>query len=411
MADAVTATQLSKCFRRYMSDRPQTWQEFAIRGLKAFARSARVWVLRDVSFSVGRGRMLGIIGRNGAGKSTLLRILGGLLRAEGGSIRTNGRVGGLLELGAGFHGDLTGRENTLIASVVGGLTRRETWDRFERIIGFAEIASAIDRPLRTYSAGMQMRLAFSAAIHSQPDILLVDEVLAVGDLAFQRKCIERIRRLKSEGCAIVLVSHDHGLIREMCDEALWLENGRVQAIGAAEDVVQAYSGDVIEETKHRTPARHASGQWEAVAGSARLGSMEVEITSVRVLGAAGLPSTQFRCGEPLIVEISYYAPASMHSPIFVVNISEAEGHVHFTAATDSPLRSVPGIEGLGRILVQIENLYLAPGRYYIDAGVYEKDWKYAYDYHWHAYPIELTRLAVGHEHATGEARARWRLAS
>lgn len=409
-ASVITATQLSKCFRRYKSDRPRTWQELAILGLKGFSRPERFWGLRDVNFSVDRGRMLGIIGRNGAGKSTLLRIIGGLLRPDGGSIHVEGRVGGLLELGAGLHGDLTGRENIMITGIVGGLTRHEVLERMESIIDFAEIASAVDHPLRTYSTGMQMRLAFSVAIHGRSDILLVDEVLAVGDLAFQQKCINRIRRLKSEGCAVVLVSHDTASVGKMCDEALWLEKGRVRAIGVAKEVVRAYSADIIEEIKRRTPARRASGQSEAIPGSARPASMEVELTSVGVLNAAGVPATEFRCGEPLIIEIGYYAPASIHSPIFVINVSEAEGYVHFTAATDSPPRSVPVIDGVGRIVAQIENLYLPPGKYYVDAGVYERNWKYAYDNHWHAYSIELTRSADEPERATGEARARWTLA-
>jgi lipopolysaccharide transport system ATP-binding protein len=180
------------------------------------------------------------VGVNGAGKSTLLRLLGGVGRPDEGSVKVQGRINGLLDLGAGFHPDLSGRENVYINGVINGLTRREVARQLDSIVAFSELEAFIDSPLRTYSTGMQMRLAFAVATHTHPDILLIDEVLAVGDLVFQHKCIERIARFKTDGCTIVLISHDVGLVHQLCDEAVWLHAGRLLAHGAADLVVDQY---------------------------------------------------------------------------------------------------------------------------------------------------------------------------
>jgi lipopolysaccharide transport system ATP-binding protein len=244
MDDAIVVQGLSKQFRRYHHDRPWTLQEAFLRGLRRMRPVERFSALCDVSFSVAPGRMLGVVGQNGAGKSTLLRLIGGIGRPDAGRVKIRGRIGALLDLGAGFHPDLTGRENVLIGGVINGLTLREVTERFDAIVAFSELREFIDNPLRTYSSGMWMRLAFAVAVHVEPEILLIDEVLAVGDLAFQRKCIERITQFKAKGCTIVLVSHDVGLIRGFCDEALWLREGRLVAHGAADEVVSQYVTEV-----------------------------------------------------------------------------------------------------------------------------------------------------------------------
>jgi lipopolysaccharide transport system ATP-binding protein len=183
---------------------------------------------------------MGVIGANGSGKSTLLRLIGGVGRADEGSVEIHGRLGALLNLNAGFHPDLTGRENVMMAGVLGGLTRREVLGRFDEILAFAEIEQFIDNPVRTYSTGMQMRLAFSTAVHANPDILLIDEVLSVGDIAFQRKCLERIAAFKASGCSIVLVTHDADVVQSLCDDVVWLDGGRLVMEGPAQDVVRHY---------------------------------------------------------------------------------------------------------------------------------------------------------------------------
>lgn len=237
---AVVVTNLSKTFRRYHPGRPRSIQELVARGLNRLGAVEHFWGLREVSFTVPAGRTVGIIGTNGSGKSTLLRLIGGVGRPDVGKVQVNGRIGALLDLGAGFHPDLTGRENTLVAGILNGLTRRQVLERFDEIVAFAEVEAFIDSPFRTYSTGMQLRLAFSTAIHAEPEVLLIDEVLSVGDTAFQRKCLERIEKFKAAGCSILFVSHESSVVQSMCDDALWLDAGRLKAHDRAPEVVRQY---------------------------------------------------------------------------------------------------------------------------------------------------------------------------
>jgi lipopolysaccharide transport system ATP-binding protein len=243
MADTIVVDRLGKRFSHYRADRPTTFQELFLSGLRKLRSTGQFWALRDVSFTVGEGKMLGVIGRNGAGKSTLLRLLGGVGRADTGMVRVRGRIGAYLDVRTGFHPVLTGRENIFVSGIVGGLSRREVAKRFDSIVAFAELDGFIDDQMRTYSTGMQMRLAFSVFVHSDPDVLLMDEVLAVGDHLFQSKCIDLITRFKAEGRTIVLVSHASDLVTDFCDEALWLRSGRVAALGEPESVVAQYLAD------------------------------------------------------------------------------------------------------------------------------------------------------------------------
>lgn len=240
MRHTVIVEGLGKQYRRYHQDRPWTLQEVFQRGFHRMKPAEYFWALREVTMAVAPGRTVGIIGGNGAGKSTLLRLIGGVGRPDEGRVAVHGAVDALLDLGAGFHPDLTGRENVFISGVINGLTRREVANYFDSIVGFAELSEFIDSPLRTYSTGMQMRLAFAVATHTHPQVLLIDEVLAVGDFAFQRKCLERITQFRAEGCTIILVSHDTSLVAKMCDEALWLHAGRVIAHGPAYEVAARY---------------------------------------------------------------------------------------------------------------------------------------------------------------------------
>ncbi len=405
MKPAIVATHLGKKFRQHGVDRPATWQELVLRAGRGIKKPERYWGLRDLSFTVARGRMFGIIGRNGAGKSTLLRLLGGLYRPDEGTVRVNGRVSGLLELGAGFHPDLTGRENVHIAGVVGGLTRREIAERFETIVEFAELGPVIDAPLRTYSTGMHMRLAFSVAVNVDPQILLVDEILAVGDLPFQRKCIDRIRRFKKQGCTVLVVAHDLAMVREFCDDALWLDQGRLKCIGSAEEVARACSDEAAHETIRRTKLE------DSAAGARRFGSREVEIASIDVMSSDREPTAEFQCGEPVHVEIAYFAPEAVRDAVFVVTLAEEEGRVRFQSATDGMLNSIPVVEGHGRLSLRVRDLQVRPGKYYVDVGVYERDWKYAYDYHSRAHSI-IFRSGPG-EYLGGDPgnpRADWAVA-
>jgi lipopolysaccharide transport system ATP-binding protein len=241
MRDAIVVENVSKRYFRRNVHRPHSIHEALLRGWRGAPSSEAFWGLRNVSFTVQPGTMLGVMGRNGAGKSTLLRLLGGVDTPDEGAVQTLGRVGDLLTLGAGFHSELTGRENVFICGVVNGLTRAEVRKKFDEIVAFAEVEEFVDSPLRIYSSGMAMRLRFAVAIHMQPDILLIDEVLAVGDAAFQDKCLARIRQFKASGCTIVLVSHGFEAFREMCDQALWLNAGQIAAFGTPQEVISQYA--------------------------------------------------------------------------------------------------------------------------------------------------------------------------
>jgi lipopolysaccharide transport system ATP-binding protein len=236
----IAVRHVSKRFRRYQVQRPWTLQEALQRGLRRIKPAQHFWSLQDVNVEVLKGRALGIIGPNGAGKSTLLRLVAGIGRPDQGSIEVRGRVGALLDLGAGFHPELTGRENVFVSGVIGGLTRREVQRQFDSIVDFSELHEFIDSPLHTYSTGMQVRLAFATAIHAEPQVLLVDEVLSVGDLAFQTKCLQRVSNVRARGCTILLVTHDLEHVRMFCDDALLLRGGKVVCCGASDAVVAEY---------------------------------------------------------------------------------------------------------------------------------------------------------------------------
>jgi lipopolysaccharide transport system ATP-binding protein len=240
MGAEIVVHSVGKSFRLFHPRRPRTLQEAVVHGLRGLSPVDRFWALRDVSFSVAPGKMVGIMGANGAGKSTLLRLIGGVGRPDEGHIHVTGRIGALLDLGAGFHPDLTGRENVYINGVISGLSRREVSRSFDSIFHFAELEDFIDSPLRVYSTGMQMRLAFAIAAHIEPEVLLIDEVLAVGDISFQQKCIQRIERFKYQGCTILLVSHEPALIAEQCEDAIWLHAGKIVSYGKAASVTERY---------------------------------------------------------------------------------------------------------------------------------------------------------------------------
>lgn len=361
--------------------------------------------LRDVSFSVGPGEMLGVVGANGAGKSTLLRLLGGIGRPTSGSIRTEGRVGALLDLGGGFLGDLSGRENAMLAGVVAGLLRREMRERFDDIVAFAELEDFIDEPVRTYSTGMMMRLAFSVAVHTDPEILLVDEFLSVGDLAFQAKCHARITALRRSGCAIVMVSHGMDQVRQLCDRALWLKHGEVAAFGSAEVVAGLYETEMREETLRRTPegpARRLGGEIALVPRENRFGTFEMEIDSVELH-----PGKMVRSGGPMAVTIGYHARSRVAAPVFVVSITREDGTVCLDTNTHLARVEVPDCEGKGRIRFTLDRLDLGAGSYFLDAGVFESTWKHAYDYHWHAYPFTVE--GAGDQKGLLAPPCRWQL--
>jgi lipopolysaccharide transport system ATP-binding protein len=260
MRNAIEVANVSKSFRRFRPDRPFMLQEVLAKGFKGLRATERFWALKDVSFEVGRGKAVGIIGTNGSGKSTLLRLVGGIGRADSGRIAVAGRIGTLLDLGSGFHPDLSGRENVIMGGVLAGLTRQEVLRRFDTIVDFSGVGDFIDNQVRTYSSGMHMRLAFATAVHTNPDVLIIDEVLAVGDAAFQAKCLARITEFKDRGCSILLVSHGLPTVTRLCDEVLWMNDGVLMAQGPVWDVVRQYQAHVgVAMEPELAPEALASG--------------------------------------------------------------------------------------------------------------------------------------------------------
>jgi lipopolysaccharide transport system ATP-binding protein len=413
MTDAIIVNGLGKRFRRYDSDRPWTFQEALFQRLRGHRPAQFFWGLREISFSVARGRAVGLIGRNGAGKSTLLRLIGGVGRPDEGTISVRGRIGGLLDLGVGFHSDLTGRENIFISGVIGGLTRREVAERYDSIVAFAELKDFIDNPVRTYSSGMHMRLAFSVAIHTDPDILLIDEVLAVGDIGFQRKCLDRIAEFKKGGCTIAMVSHDPGLIEDLCDDVVWLDEGRIREAGPAARVVGQYVHEM--ETLRRTPVTHppvlASTGIELRVHENRFGSFELELERVQLLDSYERPAAELVDDGPLTVELEYCVSNGVRDPIFGVTILNAEERVCFDTNSQGAFQAVPESNGRGVVQVSIAGLDLDNGTYYVDVGAYEREWAYTYDYHWKAYPIVIHRTGTKglQRSESSSPKAAWRL--
>jgi lipopolysaccharide transport system ATP-binding protein len=336
--------------------------------------------------------MFGVIGSNGAGKTTLLQILSRVVKPTRGKVRSKGRIGALVDLGAGFHSDLTGRENIFINGLISGLTRREVAADLDAIVAFAELEEFIDSPLRMYSMGMRMRLAFAVATQFRPEILLVDEVLAVGDLPFQKKCLDRIQHYREEGSAVVFVSHNLHQVSQLCDEALWLRSGEVAASGPAGQVIEQYLAVAQAETKRRTPESLPAGLGTAadlVLNVNRFGSLEMAITGVRLAGPDGSLVTELETGMPLRVEVDYFAPQPIKNPIISVTLTGEDGSVCYDTSTAAAQIDIPRLEGSGRFALNFERLDLIGNRYFIDVGVFKGDWSYAYDYHWHVYPIMI----------------------
>ena len=316
-----------------------------------------VWALRDVSLAVAPGDALGLVGRNGSGKSTLLRVVAGIIKPTGGRVAVGGRVGSLLELGAGFHPDFTGRENVFLNGSIQGLRRREIRERFDEIVAFAELEHAIDRPVRTYSSGMYMRLGFAIAAFLDADVLLLDEVFAVGDEAFQRKCFGRIFEFKQRGGTIVFVSHDAAAVERLCERAVLLDHGRVAYEGPAHEAIVRYRRQLAGDAD---PA-------ERQAGLTEWGTGEAAIASARLLGPDGEPRDQLLAGEPLLLDVRIEAPGPLPPPRLQLELRDEAG---LLVAADEVDTAVLGWDGGGlAVRLEVPDPPLQFGRFHVRLGL------------------------------------------
>jgi ABC-type polysaccharide/polyol phosphate transport system ATPase subunit len=345
--------------------------------------------LTDVSFEVSPGETVGIVGANGSGKSTLLKLLAGILRPTEGEVEVRGRLAALLELGAGFHPELTGRENVEIAGLLLGLSRKEVAARFDAIVRFAELEEFLDAPLRTYSSGMAVRLGFSIAAHSDPDVLLVDEVLAVGDEAFAHRSLEKFAEFERAGKTILLVSHDLSLVAERCRRALWLDGGRVAADGPARDTVARYREAVAQEEGGKRLGRSSADSEPQPAASASIGSGLARILAARVMDEAGRPAGRLRSGQSAALEMDVAAAGTLSDFVFGFAISTIAGTVVFGSNTELEGRRPLAFSGEGRVRLDIPAFALAPGVYSLDAAVHARDGA-PYDYRRDLLRFEVT---------------------
>jgi len=341
--------------------------------------------IRDLTMRIPKGSSVGLIGRNGSGKSTFLKLITGIYKPSSGSISVSGRVAALIELGAGFHPDFTGRENLMLAGVMHGLSREQVEERFDEIVDFAELRDVIDDPVRTFSSGMFMRLGFSVAVHTDPDILLVDEVLAVGDAGFVAKCKDRIAELRKQGKTLILVTHDLEAVERWCDEAIWLHQGEVKDRGYPRRVIDSYR-QFVEKGEEESILRAETAEVEAVVSqsaqleSARWGSREVEITRVDVLGDNCEEKRVYHPNDSIRFRISYRVNTESNDLVFGVGIHRADGLNIFGSNTEIDRVVLPALGSTGEIECQIDRLGLLDGSYVIDVAAHRSD-GYPYDYH------------------------------
>ncbi len=405
MSSAIELTHVTKVYRRYGGRQFATLKSALLqRSLLQDLRPNETFpALSDVSFVVPRGSTFGVIGRNGSGKSTALKLVAGITKPTSGTVSVQGRISALIELGAGFHPEISGRENVFINGIMLGLTKREIQKRFDEIVEFAELAEFIDAPVKTYSSGMYMRLGFSVAIHVDPDVLLVDEVLAVGDEGFTHKCLDKFGEFKRRGRTILLVTHSLGLVERFCDEAVWLDAGKKKGQGDPKRVIGAYITDVERQEEQfladseakaaletAEPAARESRDGPAHAGDVaadmsrategRWGSGGVEISDVHFLGADGQTSHVFHTGEPFALEFSVRATRPVKDFVFGIGLFNAEGVCVYGTNTDIEEYVADTLDGQATIRFEIAALDLVEGTYKLDVAVHRRDGA-PYDYH------------------------------
>lgn len=406
---AIDLSHVTKVYRRYSRRRQfATLKSALLSGslISDLKPDETFAALKDATFSVPAGSTYGVMGRNGSGKSTALKLVAGITKPTAGTVTVHGRISALIELGAGFHPEISGRENVFINGIMLGLTKREIGRRFDEIVDFAELKDFIDAPVKTYSSGMYMRLGFAVAIHVDPDVLLVDEVLAVGDEAFAHKCLDKFGDFRRRGKTILLVTHSLSMIERFCDEALWLDHGEVQTTGDPTRVVGAYRTSVEVGEEALLAASDAKAAEAAVAAGAdpdmprpddpvetgegpadmfrategRWGTREVEITDVTIVGAGNQAGHVFHTGERVMIRLALRAASPVTDFVFGIGIFNAEGVCCYGTNTDLEEYKPVELSGDGYAELILNRLDLVEGTYKLDVAVHKRD-GYPYDYH------------------------------
>ena len=386
MTAAVEARGIRKLFRRVApGDHLRTLKSALVERslIGGVPEREAIVALDDVSFSVEPGTAFGVIGGNGSGKSTLLKVLAGILQPTEGEILVDGRVAALIELGAGFHPEISGRENVYINGAVLGMSRRRIDQLYERIVEFSGLGDFMEEPVKNYSSGMYVRLGFAVAIHTDPDVLLVDEVLAVGDEAFAHRCLARMEEFLAAGKTLVLVSHSLPLIEEQCDRVLWLEGGQRRMVGEPREVIDAYRQAVAEEEGegHRAAMERAEEEEvEDLESERRWGSGEATVERVQLLaGPEGEERYHVTSGEPVTFRILAKAASAIEDFAFGLGIATPRGIEVWGTNTDLAGFEPERFEGEATVTVFLPELRLAPGEYVVDAAIHAHDGT-PYDY-------------------------------
>lgn len=367
---AIRVDSLWKNFRLY-HERNRYLKAAMLRGRRA--RYEEFWALQDVSLTVATGATVGVIGSNGSGKTTLLKCLTGIYTPERGSVHIEGNVAALLELGAGFHAELSGTENIYLNGSILGMSKKDIDNKFDSIVEFAGLEQFIDTPVKNFSSGMVVRLGFSIATHVEPEVLLIDEILAVGDQAFQRKSTEKIEQFRRDGRTILVVSHSLGLVQQLCDTVVWLEKGHVKMTGPASDVISEYTG-----TTYGNFAR------EDASSKTRWGSGEAQITQVTTLDASEQPIDTLSSGDEFRLRLELNSHVRIESPVLRVQMETMSGELVWSTTTQRGTATLRVLDGPAVAMLQIPSLPLADGTYYVSVSITDATGTTEFDHcqHW-----------------------------
>ena len=412
MAAAVRVDDISKRFRLYKEKYTSLKERVIHFGKVPYEE---FWALRDIELTIEQGETVGLLGHNGSGKSTLLKCMAGILQPTGGTIEVVGRLAALLELGAGFHPELTGRENVFLNASILGMPKKEIAKRFDEIVAFAELEKFIDNQVKHYSSGMYVRLGFAVAVNMDPDVLLVDEVLAVGDENFQRKCLDRVKRFQREGRTIVFVTHSADLVRQVCDRAAVLDHGELVAVGTPGEAVRAYRehllqadrgdeiGDlapVIEEPGESDEAPTPIEVDDGLSAQERKRNFKLRITEVRMEHPGAGERPYLLPGEPLAIHVAYEATEPLEDIVFGLAIHNLDGDLVFGSNTDFLGMPLGTIEGAGEVTFATDATPLLDGTYLVTIGIHSHDEGTVYDWHEQRHQFEVMNpgRSVGQVH-------------
>ncbi|HMC43035.1 MAG TPA: ABC transporter ATP-binding protein [Acidimicrobiales bacterium] len=384
---AVEVAQVSKRFRLYHEKYTSLKERFIHLGR---IPHEDFWALRDINLEIREGETVGLLGHNGSGKSTLLKCIAGILQPTTGIIKVRGRLAALLELGAGFQPELSGRDNIFLNASLLGLSRREVERRFDAIVAFAELEQFIDNQVKYYSSGMYVRLGFAVAVHMDPDILLVDEVLAVGDENFQRKCLDRVRQFQREGRTIIFVSHSPDLVRQICDWAAVLDQGDMVAAGAPGEAIRSFREHLLErqrfaearelELQLQQGGEEAQGERPEVTGQEARRNLEVRITQVSFEYEGCEERPYVLPGQTLIVRVGYEAPVRVDDVVVGLGVYDLEGRFVFGASTEGSGVDAGPVEGGAEVAFTFDQIPLLDGTFLVSVGVHSQDQGTVYDW-------------------------------